>query len=85
MCYPRVKRYAQVVRKLIDACVLSSSQQFELLAGLEKATADSSQELKSKQISHVWTPLEHNAAVSLSFGATTEDGMGGRLVTCTRR
>ncbi|KAJ2860363.1 nuclear pore complex subunit [Coemansia aciculifera] len=77
---PRVERYAQVVRKLNDARVSSSSQQFELLAGLEKATADSSQELKSKQIGQVWKLLEHYTALSLSSGATTEGDMDKRLV-----
>ncbi|KAJ2060465.1 hypothetical protein GGI17_003752 [Coemansia sp. S146] len=79
---PRVERYAQVVRKLNDARVSpsSSSQQFELLVGLEKATADSSQELKSKQIGQVWKLLEHNTAMSLFSGATTEGDIDKRLV-----
>ncbi|KAJ2884765.1 hypothetical protein H4R27_001877 [Coemansia aciculifera] len=82
---PRVERYAQVVRKLNDARALPSSQQFELLAGLEKATADSSQELKSKQIGQVWKLLEHYTAMSLFSGATTEGDMSGHLVAGARR
>ncbi|KAJ2582035.1 nuclear pore complex subunit, partial [Coemansia sp. RSA 1836] len=72
---PRVERYAQVVRKLNDARVSSSSSsssssvKFELLAGLEKATADSSQELKSKQIGQVWRLLAHYTAPSSASGA----------------
>ncbi|KAJ2459293.1 nuclear pore complex subunit [Coemansia sp. RSA 2424] len=71
---PRVERYAQVVRKLNDARVSSSSSpsssvKFELLAGLEKATADSSQELKSKQIGQVWRLLAHYTAPSSATGA----------------
>ncbi|KAJ2828422.1 nuclear pore complex subunit, partial [Coemansia sp. 'formosensis'] len=71
---PRVERYAQVVRKLNDARVSSPSQQYELLAGLEKATADSSLELKSKQIGQVWKLLAHCIAPSASSGATTAEG-----------
>ncbi|KAJ2355513.1 nuclear pore complex subunit, partial [Coemansia sp. RSA 2618] len=56
---PRVERYAQVVRKLNDARVAAAKPQFDVLGGLEKATLDSSQELKSKQISQVWKLLAH--------------------------
>ncbi|KAJ2899224.1 nuclear pore complex subunit [Coemansia aciculifera] len=68
---PRVERYAQVVRKLNDAHVSSpsSSVQFKLLEGLEKATADSSEELKSKQVGHVWKLLKHYAASSPATAA----------------
>ncbi|KAJ2557202.1 nuclear pore complex subunit [Coemansia sp. RSA 1933] len=61
--HPRVERYAQVVRDLNDArvpaAVRSVAPQFNLLAGLEKATAESSMELKSKQIAQVWRLLAH--------------------------
>ncbi|KAJ2742707.1 nuclear pore complex subunit, partial [Coemansia sp. BCRC 34301] len=80
---PRVERYAQVVRKLNDARVSTSSSlsssssaaQFDLLAGLEKATADSSQELKSKQIGQVWRLLARYTAndSSSSTGAADSD------------
>ncbi|KAI9505888.1 Nup93/Nic96-domain-containing protein, partial [Coemansia spiralis] len=58
---PRVERYSQVVRKLNDARVAAPAalSQFSLLAGLEKATAESSQELKSKQVAQVWKLLAH--------------------------
>ncbi|KAJ2887587.1 nuclear pore complex subunit [Coemansia asiatica] len=60
---PRVERYAKVVRDFNDsranAAGSSSSLQFDLLAGLERATAQSSQELRSKQIAQVWKLLGH--------------------------
>ncbi|KAJ2706279.1 nuclear pore complex subunit, partial [Coemansia sp. D1744] len=56
---PRVERYAQVVRKLNDARVAAARPQIDVLAGLEKATLDSSSELKSKQIGQVWKLLAH--------------------------
>ncbi|KAJ2527828.1 nuclear pore complex subunit, partial [Coemansia sp. RSA 1935] len=56
---PRVERYAQVVRKLNDARVAAARPQVDVLAGLEKATLDSSSELKSKQIGQVWKLLAH--------------------------
>ncbi|KAJ1901001.1 nuclear pore complex subunit [Kickxella alabastrina] len=67
VAHPRVERYAQVVRKLNDARVSaaarsSSAVQFDLLSGFEKATTDSSQELKSKQISQVWSLLSRYAS-----------------------
>ncbi|KAJ2731141.1 nuclear pore complex subunit [Coemansia sp. BCRC 34962] len=65
---PRVERYAQVVRNLNEARVMS--RPFGLLAGLEKATADSSAELKSKQIGQVWKLLEHYAAPASSGDAS---------------
>ncbi|KAJ1904789.1 nuclear pore complex subunit, partial [Coemansia sp. IMI 209127] len=61
--HPRVERYAQVVRDLNDArvpaAVRSVAPQFNLLAGLEKATSESSLELKSKQIAQIWRLLAH--------------------------
>ncbi|KAJ2401606.1 nuclear pore complex subunit [Coemansia sp. RSA 2559] len=61
--HPRVERYAQVVRDLNDArvpaAVRSVAPQFNLLAGLEKATSASSLELKSKQIAQTWRLLAH--------------------------
>ncbi|KAJ2211943.1 nuclear pore complex subunit [Coemansia sp. RSA 487] len=61
--HPRVERYAQVVRDLNDArvpaAVRSVAPQFNLLAGLEKAMAESSLELKSKQIAQIWRLLAH--------------------------
>ncbi|KAJ2076567.1 nuclear pore complex subunit [Coemansia sp. RSA 988] len=62
---PRVERYAQVVRGLNDARVVAASRsvaatpQYDLLKGLEKATADSARELKSRQIGQVWSLLAH--------------------------
>ncbi|KAJ2803407.1 nuclear pore complex subunit, partial [Coemansia guatemalensis] len=62
---PRVERYAQVIRGLNDARVTAASRsvaatpQYDLLKGLEKATADSARELKSRQIGQVWTLLAH--------------------------
>ncbi|KAJ2001344.1 nuclear pore complex subunit, partial [Coemansia thaxteri] len=74
---PRVERYAQVVRRLNDARVSSSALspisalQFDLLAGFEKATADSSQELKSKQIGQVWKLLGHYIGSTLSSSSSS--------------
>ncbi|KAJ2391681.1 nuclear pore complex subunit [Coemansia sp. RSA 2611] len=61
---PRVERYTQVVRKLNDARVAGTVAQFDLLGSLEKATQDSSVELKSKQIGQVWKLLAHYTAQS---------------------
>ncbi|KAJ2238018.1 nuclear pore complex subunit [Coemansia sp. RSA 485] len=66
---PRVERYAKVVRELNDSRVATAAavgrpgalQNYDLLGGLEKATAESSQELRSKQIAQVWTLLGHYA------------------------
>ncbi|KAJ1961276.1 nuclear pore complex subunit [Dipsacomyces acuminosporus] len=65
---PRVERYAQVVRRLNDARVSATSRnassvQFDLLGGLEKATIESSQELKSKQIRQAWKLIGHYTKV----------------------
>ncbi|KAJ1732278.1 nuclear pore complex subunit [Coemansia sp. Benny D160-2] len=61
--HPRLDRYAQVVRDLNDArvpaAVRSVAPQFNLLGALETATAESSLELKSKQISQIWRILSH--------------------------
>ncbi|KAJ2681864.1 nuclear pore complex subunit, partial [Coemansia spiralis] len=71
---PRVERYAQVARKLNDARVaaatrtIASAPKYDLLAGLEKATADSGQELKSKQIGQVWKLLGHYTAAATAGG-----------------
>lgn len=65
---PRVERYAQVVRRMNDARVANSK--FDLLAGLEKATADSSQELKSKQLGQVWKLLGHFGKLASSENGT---------------
>ncbi|KAJ1822828.1 nuclear pore complex subunit [Coemansia sp. RSA 2599] len=61
---PRVERYAKVVRDFNDSRVSAASasgvsrrsgaSQYDLLAAFEKATAESSQELRSKQIAQVW-------------------------------
>ncbi|KAJ2777296.1 nuclear pore complex subunit [Coemansia javaensis] len=73
---PRVERYAQVVRALNDARLAattaapsSRAPAFDLLAALERATADSSQELKSKQIAQAWRLLGHYARAAAAEAA----------------
>ncbi|KAJ2159123.1 nuclear pore complex subunit [Coemansia sp. RSA 552] len=69
---PRVERYSQVVRDLNQARV--AEKPFDLLARLEKATAESSQELKSKQIGQVWSLLAHFARAKESGDAAVVKG-----------
>ncbi|KAJ1726383.1 nuclear pore complex subunit, partial [Coemansia biformis] len=73
---PRVERYAQVARKLNDARVaaatrtIASAPKYDLLAELGKATAESGQELKSKQLGQTWKLLGH-------YTASTPGGSSG--------
>ncbi|KAI8319058.1 NIC-domain-containing protein [Martensiomyces pterosporus] len=67
---PRVERYAQVVRKLNDsrAAAVDRQGQFELLAGLENATKESGQELKSRQVGQAWKLLAHYTTSGATSG-----------------
>ncbi|KAJ2720785.1 nuclear pore complex subunit [Coemansia sp. Benny D115] len=78
---PRVERYAQVVRKLNDARasaalrsspvagITALSTPYDALGGFEAAAADSSQELKSKQILQIWKLLRNFTSAGVVAGA----------------
>ncbi|ORX69145.1 NIC-domain-containing protein, partial [Linderina pennispora] len=57
---PRVARYAEVIKSLNNARV--ASKPFDLVAGLEKASSESFQELRSKQVGQTWSLLASYAA-----------------------